>query len=623
MIKYDLTNINKWYNGSRNIVKCYHGTTIAFDLTGDAPTPMVKFSATYSDGTSYSAACDGNTTLTSGTTRAHTTPYSAMTDVEIGDCVTEIGFAAFRGCTGLQDVTIPNSVTSIGQWAFSGCTGLPSVTIPSGVTSIAKGTFDACNSLTSVTLSNSVTSIGQQAFRSCSGLTSIDIPNSVTSIGEETFAKCSGLTSVTIPSGVTSIARQVFDFCKSLTSVTIPSGVTSIGNSAFANCVLLPSVTIPSGVTSIGNSAFANCDSLTSVGPTGSGASVEIPSGVTSIADGAFNICDGLTSVTIPNSVITIGEDAFWGCEKLTSIDIPNNVTTIGESAFRICSRLQSVTIQSGVTSIGRWAFLGCTGLTSVTCLATTPPTLGTEAFDNTNDCPIYVPSGSVDTYKAASGWSNYSSRIQATPAPSRLPQGYTEVEYISSENVSESVLGPYINTNYKPTQNTRLVIDFQSTSSSRDYQRIFGSGEFDMVGYLVNIEGKISNSGYYYYKFGKGSNWYTTSVRSDLNRHVIDYNNSNQFLVDGTSIATLPNTTFTCSSNLGIFWSINTKYTTNNINFVGRIFSAKVYDNGTLIRDLVPCKRDSDSKYGMYDIVNDVFYTSVNSYSFSGGEPV
>lgn len=40
MIKYDLTNINKWYNGSRNIVKCYHGTTNAFDLTGGgAPTP--------------------------------------------------------------------------------------------------------------------------------------------------------------------------------------------------------------------------------------------------------------------------------------------------------------------------------------------------------------------------------------------------------------------------------------------------------------------------------------------------------------------------------------------------------------------------------------------------------
>jgi hypothetical protein len=34
--------------------------------------------------------------------------------------------------------------------------------------------------------------------------------------------------------------------------------------------------------------------------------------------------------------------------------------------------------------------------------------------FDSTNNCPIYVPSGSVNTYKAADGWSNYASRIKA-----------------------------------------------------------------------------------------------------------------------------------------------------------------------------------------------------------------
>ena len=202
-----------------------------------------------------------------------------------------------------------------------------------------------------------------------------------------------------------------------------------------------------------------------------------------------------------------------------------------------------------------------------------------------------------------------------------RLPQGYTEVEYITSENVSESVLGPYIDTNYKPTQNTRIVFNYQSTSSTRDYQRIFGSGEFDMLGYLVNLEGAIGNRKYYY-KFGQTSNWYTTSVSADLNRHTIDYNNSRQFLVDNTSIATLPNTSFTCTSNLGIFWSINTKYTTNPINLIGRVYSCQVYDNGTLVRDLVPCINPS-SVVGMYDIVNDAFYSSANNYNFIAGNPV
>jgi hypothetical protein len=38
------------------------------------------------------------------------------------------------------------------------------------------------------------------------------------------------------------------------------------------------------------------------------------------------------------------------------------------------------------------------------------------NAFDNTNNCPIYVPSASVEAYKAATNWSSLSSRIQAIP---------------------------------------------------------------------------------------------------------------------------------------------------------------------------------------------------------------
>jgi len=41
---------------------------------------------------------------------------------------------------------------------------------------------------------------------------------------------------------------------------------------------------------------------------------------------------------------------------------------------------------------------------------------LGASAFNDTNNCPIYVPSESVEAYKSASGWSNYASRIQPIP---------------------------------------------------------------------------------------------------------------------------------------------------------------------------------------------------------------
>ena len=204
----------------------------------------------------------------------------------------------------------------------------------------------------------------------------------------------------------TSIGQYAFSDCNSLTSIDIPDSVTSIGQYAFWNCTSLTSIDIPDNVTSIGYSAFYNCSGLTSC---------TIGNGVTSIGDSVFDRCSGLTSVTIGDSVRSISNSAFSYCYNITSIDIPDSVTSIGDRAFRACTAMTSCTIGSGVTSIGTYAFRNCTSLTSVTINATTPPTLGSNTFANTT-CRIYVPSGSVDTYKAANGWSTYKSRIQAIP---------------------------------------------------------------------------------------------------------------------------------------------------------------------------------------------------------------
>ena len=193
-----------------------------------------------------------------------------------------------------------------------------------------------------------------------------------------------------------------------LVEVEIGDCVTSIGEAAFYECSSLTSIDIPDSVTTIGTYAFYNCSSLTSI---------VIPSGVTSIGQSAFYNCSSLTSCTIGSGVTSIGTSAFRNCSGLTSIDIPSDVTSIGNQAFYACSSLTSCTIGSGVTSIGDAVFYRCSGLTSIISNAATPPTLGSYVFDNTNDCPIYVPSASVNAYKAATNWSTYASRIQAIPS--------------------------------------------------------------------------------------------------------------------------------------------------------------------------------------------------------------
>ena len=161
-------------------------------------------------------------------------------------------------------------------------------------------------------------------------------------------------------------------------------------------------------VTSIGFEAFRDCTSLSSI---------EIPNNVTSIDYGVFRDCTSLSSIEIPNSVTSIGFEVFNNCTSLTSCTIGSGVTSIGMSTFRYCTSLTSINIPDSVIDIGSHAFYYCSSLSSITVNSTTPPKLtNTSALENTNNCPIYVPSGSVNVYKSATNWSEYASRIQAIP---------------------------------------------------------------------------------------------------------------------------------------------------------------------------------------------------------------
>ena len=383
--------------------------------------------------------------------------------------VTTIPQECFKDCSGLTSVAIPNSVTSIGKNAFSNCSSLTSLTIPNSVTSIVDYAFSGCTALTSVNIPSSVTNIGSRVFNGDDNLVRVDItdfeafvnityeqadsnpvrrakhlyingeeslvhytfPQGTTIIKPWTLQGIYSLQHVTFPEGVTSIGEGLFFSNENLTTVDIPSTITTLGSYCFELCsnLVITDLNLPN-LTTLGKNAFigtkiqtvSNLGSITSIpqecfkdcsGLT----SVAIPNSVTSIGKNAFSNCSSLTSLTIPNSVTSIVDYAFSGCSSLTSIEFPEGLTTISSGVCTACSALTTAVLPSTTTRILDITFSQCRNLQYLTVKALTPPTVaGNSLLSTHSNLVIYVPSSSVDTYKTASGWSTYSSRIQAIP---------------------------------------------------------------------------------------------------------------------------------------------------------------------------------------------------------------
>jgi len=241
-----------------------------------------------------------------------------------------------------------------------------------------------------------------------------------------------------IPSGGTNKLPSVVD--RSVTEITAQDlgNITRIGEYAFDSCTSLINLGIPSSVRTIGQYAFSGCLSLTNIfiDDIVDYCKIECDIGFSSspftAAKNLYINNELVMDLVIPDSVTEIKpQSAFMGNPSFTSITIGNGVTTIGQSAFSggFSTNMTLITliIGNGVTTIGQSAFSGHGALTSIRISATTPPTLANaNAFNNTNNCPIYAPYNSVNAYRTATNWASLSSRIQGFAPGGTFSQGDT-----------------------------------------------------------------------------------------------------------------------------------------------------------------------------------------------------
>lgn len=352
-------------------------------------------------GSAYTVACNSSSsnTISSANTRSGlsnaqisgSTQTQTPVSVVFGDCCHTINGKACSGWTYLTSVTISDKVTTLnGDSIFDNTPRLSHLEIGRGITSMTNVRifYNTGVSASKKPDLNLAANVGLRVTNNVfynSYFNNVIFPKNC-SLGSNSFEFCSAST-LSFGNGTIilngNVNASTFKNCR-ISNINL-NGVTQIGDYAFYQAGGFTSITIPSTVTAFNEYAFVGVSSLRSV-------TIDYASNAT-LESHQFN-GSPITSLTIGSHPTKIGNSMFFGCNKLTSLVIPSNISSIEDSAFNQCS-----------------------GLTSITVNRTTPPTLGgTYVFDNTNDCPIYVPAASVNAYKTASNWSEYASRIQAIP---------------------------------------------------------------------------------------------------------------------------------------------------------------------------------------------------------------
>lgn len=296
-----------------------------------------------------------------------------------------IGINAFSYCINLSSITISStSATSIGQGAFTYCLNLKNVTFPFGMKMLG----------------------GSNVLYNCPSLTSVAIPSGTTYIIAGAIGSCRNLKSIVFPSGTTQV--NSLTNCSNLQNINIPNTVKEL-NGTFYNLQNLKNITIPNEVTTFKGGLFTSCLNLKK--------DITIPTGTTHISQNMFANCYNIKKITFasPSTVVGIGNSAFSGCYNLSEIIIPSGTTAIGTSAFQNCYSLEKITIPGTVSTIGTYAFAQCYSMKEFHIQATAPPGVGsTNTFNavQTAGSTFYVPTASVDTYKADSIFSTWADQI-------------------------------------------------------------------------------------------------------------------------------------------------------------------------------------------------------------------
>ena len=190
------------------------------------------------------------------------------------------------------------------------------------------------------------------------------------------------------------------------------------------------------------------------------------------------------------------------------------------------------------------------------------------------------------------------------------LPDEYQKIEYIESTGTQ------YIDTGYIPNQNTGYYIDFiplEPIGTNDAKQYVNAGGRSTSNNRVVLGAYKQYDGGDFVFHTFKTNPKLVQNVRTEF-----EVKNKKIYFDDGT-ITSINVSNFTSPNTLILFGANG-----NPVERIAkaRLYSFKLYNADDTIKELIPAKNSNDV-VGLYDIINNVFFTNDGTGSFIAGPDV
>ena len=236
-----------------------------------------------------------------------------------------------------------------------------------------------------------------------------------------------------------------------------------------------------------------------------------------------------------------------------------------------------------------------------------TSPT-GTSEIGHTGNGYIRITvikanSGNTLVKTTSNNWKKPIQMFVNTGSSTIISSGLVELEYIESTGTQ------YIDTGIKASKTLKVEADIDVSPASGWVMIL---GDYTSGSYFSWWRQNTTIYAYY------GSNNKTLAELTGKRKYISN-NTNNIWSIDTSQITVTPNSSdFSKNGNNLYLFSVNNGGNYNKASM--KLYSCKIYDNGTLVRDFIPARRISDGKAGLWDKVNLKFYTDENGGNFTAG---